>query len=113
MRERLAEAVRAIADRRPEVEEVVLFGSLARGDATPGSDADLLVVLSSSDVSFLHRIPRYLPADCGIGVDVFPYTRDELASRLATSPRWAREVAEGIVLYQREANGGPESPETA
>lgn len=102
VRARLAEAVGRMAARQPEVERVVLFGSLARGDAAPGSDADLLVVLSQSDLPFLQRITRYMPADAGIGVDIFPYTLDELAGKLAAQPRWAREVAAGVTLYQRE-----------
>ena len=38
----VAEAARALGER-PEVLAVVLFGSLARGEATAFSDADLLV----------------------------------------------------------------------
>jgi len=38
-------AVKEMAVAHPEIERVVLFGSLARGDAVPGSDADLLIVL--------------------------------------------------------------------
>lgn len=44
----LRQAVERLAQSHPEIEEVWLFGSLARGDAVPGSDADLLVVLSGS-----------------------------------------------------------------
>jgi UTP:GlnB (protein PII) uridylyltransferase len=62
----VAEAVGRLVEAHPESERVVLFGSLARGDAAPGSDADLLVVLSHSDLPFLERIPRYLPDDAGI-----------------------------------------------
>lgn len=64
--------------QHPEIERVLLFGSLARGEAVPGSDADLLVILSSSDLTFLERIPRYLPTGLPLGVDVFVYTREEL-----------------------------------
>jgi predicted nucleotidyltransferase len=64
--------------RHPEIEEVLLFGSLARGEAVPGSDADLLVVLASAERPFIERIPRYLPVEAPLGVDVFPYTREEI-----------------------------------
>ena len=42
---RLRERARALVERNPDVVEVRLFGSLARGDAHPGSDADLFIVL--------------------------------------------------------------------
>lgn len=97
----VAEAVRRLAAARPEIERVVLFGSLSRGDAAPGSDADLLVVLSHSDQPFLARVRYYQPEECGIGVDVFPYTREELAVKMAASPRWAAEIENGLTLYDR------------
>lgn len=90
-----------------EIEEVILFGALARGDAVPGSDADLLMVLSDSSLPFLARMPAYIPASCGIGVDVFPYTRLELTRMLADKNPLVREaLAMGIVLFRRE--GCPE-----
>ena len=42
---RLTAAIERMVSEYPEVDQVVLFGSLARGDALPGSDADLLVLL--------------------------------------------------------------------
>lgn len=67
-----------LAARHPEIEEIVVFGSLVRGTAVPGSDVDLLIILSASDRSFLDRIPAFLPGAFPCGVDVFPYTRAEL-----------------------------------
>ncbi len=49
-------AVAALAEGKPEVLKVILFGSMARRDAVPGSDVDLLVVVAESGRSFLHRI---------------------------------------------------------
>lgn len=64
---------------------VVLFGSLARGDAVPGSDADVLVVLTEeSPLALRHPLDRYeeikaaLPP-IGMPVDAFPLTERELA----------------------------------
>ena len=55
-----------------EIEQVILFGSLARGEGAPVSDADLLVILSWSVQQFLERIPRYLPVGLPVDVGVFP-----------------------------------------
>ena len=96
-----------IAEARPEVERVILFGSLARGDAVPGSDADLLVVLSSAERPFLSRMPDYGLIHCAISVDVFPYTEDELAQKLAASPRWAAAIRDGITLFERTPQPHP------
>lgn len=86
----------------PQVLAVVLFGSLARGDHTAASDADVLVLLRESEEDFRHRIPRFLPLGLGVGVDVFSYTRAE-ARRAATEGWGVVRVAlrEGQVLFER------------
>lgn len=63
-----------------EVEEVVVFGSFPKGTWAPGSDLDVLLVLTSSPKPFRDRIPDYLPGAFPVGVDVFPYTSAELAA---------------------------------
>jgi len=64
VRKNLKRAVAALACRRPEIERVLLFGSLASSRAVPGSDADLLMILSRSDRSFL-RTMRQNPSVAG------------------------------------------------
>lgn len=94
------QAVRALARMRPEIERVILFGSLATGRAVPGSDADLLVLLTCSEQPFLARIPRYRPEGCQIPVDVFPYTRTELEAMQASgNPFLKRALAEGVEIF--------------
>ena len=70
---------------RPDVEEIVVFGSFEQGTYAPGSDLDLFVVLSGSDSAVMDRIVDLLPGAFPVGVDLFPYTREEVAS-LAPSP---------------------------
>ena len=83
--EELRRAAERLVEKRPDVEAVVLFGSLAEGTATGASDADLLIVLKRSEERFLDRIPPFLEAFRGVGlpVDVFPYTVEELRRQLA------------------------------
>jgi predicted nucleotidyltransferase len=69
---------RALAERDPAIEEILVFGSLVNGVPVPGSDVDLLIVLAASDLSFRDRIPAFLPGAFPCGVDVFPYTRAEV-----------------------------------
>ena len=108
---RLTAAIERMVSEYPEVDQVVLFGSLARGDALPGSDADLLVLLQQCDVPFQARLPRYLPRNAGIGVDVFAYTRSEFTEMAARSPRWAQAIRAGSVLFQRRARPDPATRE--
>lgn len=99
---KLKSAVHRLARERPEVLRVLLFGSMARGDAVPGSDADLLLVLRDSKRPFLDRIPLYFPSGCDFGVDVFPYTEQEL-SRMAEQGNSFiyTALSEAKVLFQR------------
>ena len=92
---------RSLGDRHPEIESIYLFGSLARGDAVPGSDADLLIVVSHSAEPFRDRPVRYDTTGVGVGVDVLVYTREELDALLETGNEFARRaMREGVRLFQ-------------
>jgi len=65
----------------PEIEEIVVFGSFAEGTWAPGSDLDVFIVLSHSSKRVRDRIPDLLPGAFPVGVDLFPYTRQEVAAR--------------------------------
>jgi predicted nucleotidyltransferase len=78
VRDRLTKAAQQLAEIHPEIHEVWLFGSLARRQAVPGSDADVLLVLEECNLPFLERSAHYQPEFCGVGVDLFAYTRKEL-----------------------------------
>lgn len=110
---RLQKAVTNLTDRHPEIEQVVLFGSLARGDAVPGSDADLLVILRESELPFLERCVHYRPAGVGVGVDVFAYTETELGTMLAEGNTFVTQaLREGITIFGEEPARAKEHWET-
>jgi predicted nucleotidyltransferase len=81
--------------RRPEVCRVIWFGSRITGRSTPGSDVDLCIVLSGSDKTVRDRIPEYLPGAFPVGLDLFPYTEEELASLKQSSPGWYEAIQRG------------------
>lgn len=56
--DRLAEGVRAAAERHPEIAAVYLFGSVARGEARADSDVDLGIVFKRRGATALehHRL---------------------------------------------------------
>ncbi|MFH1739835.1 MAG: nucleotidyltransferase domain-containing protein [bacterium] len=64
---------------------VGVFGSLARGDAVPSSDADVLIVLSGHEQKrWFDRIPEYgdFFAGTSLAVEPFPYVIDEIRNML-------------------------------
>lgn len=92
--------VRDAADRyaaqllaaRADIEEIVVFGSFENGSWAPGSDLDILIVLSGADIPVRDRIASLLPERFPVAVDLFPFTRDELQAR-ADSPFMAAVAA--------------------
>lgn len=87
----------------PELESVVLFGSLARGEAVPGSDADMLLILANCDIQWMERLVRYAlsPVVRVVG-EVFPYARAEV-TRMDSEGNWfiRNALREGIVMFHR------------
>lgn len=95
---------RALAIRRPEIEEIWAFGSLVKGTTVPGSDVDLLIILGESDRPFLDRVPLYLPGAFPCPVDVFPYTRAEIARMTSEGNSLiAAALGEGRAIFRRAA----------
>jgi len=88
-----------------EVEEVILFGSLARGDYGTDSDADILIILDSSPYErYFDRIPRYAPVfvNLYIPVNVFPYTQTEIDKMKENDSFFIKNILkEGIPLSKR------------
>lgn len=100
----LGRSAERLSREAAEVEEVRLFGSFARGDHTPESDVDLLIVVSRSDSPFLERADAYRDAFLAIPLDVnlTVYTSDEaIRLRRDGSSFLARITAEALTLFQR------------
>ncbi len=77
---RLRATAKRIREEHPEVFEVRLFGSLARGDQTGTSDIDILVVLDHAvEGDPVRRALAFMPYfDLERGTDILVYTRAEL-----------------------------------
>jgi predicted nucleotidyltransferase len=63
-----------------EIEEIVVFGSFEQGTYAPGSDLDVFLILSHSEQPVRDRLRALLPERFPVPVDLFPYTREEMAS---------------------------------
>ena len=70
-----------LLEARPDVDEIIVFGSFTKGTYSPGSDVDLLVILGHSEKPFKERIPDLLPGAFPVGLDLMPYTRAEIEAR--------------------------------
>ena len=93
----LRRAARQLRRSHSLVQQVVLFGSLAKGDYVPGSDADGLVILEAGTRSFMERIPEFRRWFAGVAIDVevFPYTCDEMARGQVDSTSFIHSVMAG------------------
>ncbi len=96
-------AARIGADH-PEVREIRLFGSLARGERNPYADADLLVVVDRCDLPFRDRVPLYKPVAAPVPTDLTVCTSAELEREAAAGNAFVRRIIEeSLVLYARDA----------
>lgn len=86
-----------------EIEFVVLFGSMARGDWSFASDYDLLIGLRHDDGRrFIDRLGVFSPQEGNI--QVFPYSRSEWQRMFVEyHPLLLEALAHGIVLWDRGA----------
>ena len=100
---RLAETVRRLV-RGLNPERIILFGSLASGEAGRDSDADLLV-LKRTRKRWLERgwqAEKALGWDRPMATDVIVLTPEEYERWLAGGDPILREIGEtGVVLYER------------
>jgi len=79
---------------------VVLFGSHARGEASPESDIDVLVVveaLSRESEDIIYETAWEVGFDAGTVLSIVPATFDEL-QLLKESPFYRAIEAEGIAV---------------
>jgi UTP:GlnB (protein PII) uridylyltransferase len=87
-----------IGARRPEVRRIVWFGSRVHGTPAPGSDVDVCLILAQSATPFRERAADYLPLGFPVGLDLFPYTVDELEQLRCDHPSWHRAITAGVDL---------------
>ena len=68
----------------PEVFNVSLFGSFSKGNYTPESDIDLLVLVEHSNLPFLQRHTHFISyfVEIPFDINMMVYTRDEFENML-------------------------------
>ena len=96
------QAVEQIVAEYGPVEKILLFGSVARGEADEASDLDLIIVKRTSQ-RFLERILAVplLPGPA----DVFVYTPEELEQmREHENPFILKALEDAVTVYQSGEN---------
>jgi len=63
--------------RKKNVSKAFLFGSWAKGNYSPYSDLDILIIIDSSPKKVRDRCPDFLPRHAPVGIDVFVFTIEE------------------------------------
>lgn len=93
-----------IADRlklQYRAERVIVYGSVARGEATIHSDIDLLVVAPSTEKGYQRMATvKAIVRDLSRGLPISPIvlTPEELKQRLADEDPFVQEIVESGVL---------------
>lgn len=82
-------------------EQVILFGSHARGTATEDSDVDLLVIMRFEGCSVDKSVEVLLKVNSGLPVDILVRTPEEVSRRIAMGDCFMHDILEnGKVLYE-------------
>jgi len=95
--EDLKRTAEEVGRKEENVVKIILFGSLAEGKAVPGSDADILILLKSSEKPFLSRIAEWVEKfSIDFPVEIFPFTIEESDNSIV------KEALEnGVILFER------------
>ena len=100
LKEKHIEAIGACFARFPAIQEVVIFGSRAKGTYKTGSDIDLTIIddtLSLSDISRLEAAMDDL---------ILPYTFDISLKRKITNPDLIEHIDRtGQLFYKKKDTG--------
>ena len=99
MQEKLNKLFQALQSYHPQ--RIILFGSVARGDADAESDLDVLVIKDTTD-PFVSRLEA-MAALCPLGVhaDILVYTPDELRQMIDDgNPFILQAFREGRTVYE-------------
>ncbi len=100
--ERICEAVESYALRLKsqydEIKRIFWFGSWIHGLPSPGSDVDICLLLSHSDLPLRERVSLYISVGFPVGIDLFPYTESEFIVVKSQSPVWYQSILSGREL---------------
>ncbi len=98
----LCECVDKIVRERPEIEKIILFGSVIESKALSSSDIDIIFIIEESKERFIDRTIHYMDffKDINIDIDLFVYTKEE--EQNFDIPLLKSALKKGKVLFERK-----------
>ncbi len=103
--EEIQECARKLQEKDNNIAAIALFGSLARAEATPSSDADILVILKQHfQKRWFDRIPEYsdMFSNTSLPTEVFPYTIREIHKMMKQTGFIQTVIKEAIPLIDNQ-----------
>lgn len=94
----LKKTLRIWKSEHPEICRVVVFGSFVKGDFTPRSDLDILLVLSDCKQPFKDRVMKYYPENFPLPLDIFPFTISEIKEMCNSPSIYKTAIETGIEI---------------
>jgi len=109
-RKAVDEFVRRVLERyRDKIDSIILFGSVARGEAKKDSDVDILVVVKErniEDMKEIHGIAFEVSTEHSQGISPKVYAVNEILNRMEIGVPFIKEaLKEGVSLYGENRTG--------
>jgi predicted nucleotidyltransferase len=97
---------KVVAEFAPQ--RAILFGSHARGDATPDSDVDLLVIMRTRKRTVQQALAIRLGVSCSFPLDLIVRTPSDVKQRLGLRDCFLETImSEGKMLYESRRRRAP------
>lgn len=90
-----------LASRHPSIQKIGCFGSYARGDWGVGSDVDLLMVVTHTDLPFEQRALSFDASGLPVPADVLVYTVEEWNNLQENSASIQKIACEVYWIFER------------
>lgn len=103
---RLRDASREASQVFPGIQEIRLFGSMARGEGTGLSDVDIFILADDVEGNPIERIRpyfRFFSDKIDMAIDILVATKDEIE-------RFRHLLHDSLLLYRRECNSRGKLP---
>ncbi len=104
LEKKILDAVKELQANCPDIQKVVIFGSVADSRETVSSDIDILIVVKKSSERFLDRPLRFnrFFEDVDLNLDLFVYTQKEIER--GNIPLANTALKKGKVLFEAAKN---------